>query len=569
MSGRRSRVILISICLLLVLVASPLLFACNKTTQATTTATSPTTTTATTATKPVSTTATTTAATTSASTTATTTATTSVSTTTPQFGGVLEIIVIPGVGNLGLPGVDFLPGDANLYRPAVESLVSWDEKGTNLPAPQLATGWQISPDYKSITFPLRKGVKFHDGTNFDASAAKYCLDMVRESSRPELKAVSSIDVIDDYTIRLNLSKYEPTFLIQMAGAPSKILSPTALKTLGEEARNHPVGTGPYKFVNYKRDVYLNYERFNDYWGGKPYVDVIQFTFIADALTRVVYFKSGDAQVLSAAEPKDSAEMKANDKYNFNVTALNVPGFCGDSAHPGSPFADIKVRRALAYAIDSKTMANTLGYGFFTATNQFCPSDRSYYNSSIEGYPYDPQKATQLLTEAGYPKGFETKISFVSGATSQLFYTAVQGYLGKVGIKATLDPIDTARATQLYSQGWTNQLVDFSFPASIQIDLGRTLTTYLSNQSSRYDPKSLGRSADYDTLLSQAVVELDPNKRSPMIQKLHKMVIDDYCMVVPVYVNNNIVVSYPKVHDLTLNTYGGPQDWQPAKVWLSK
>lgn len=129
----------------------------------------------------------------------------------PQYGGVLKIITTGAAVNLGYPTtpVPYWP----YGRPCVESLVGYDEKGAVIP--WLATAWQISPDFNSITFTLRKGVRFQDGTDFNAEAAKYNLDLTRTSVLPDLKSVASVDVIDDYTIRLNLSSYSPAYLSEL------------------------------------------------------------------------------------------------------------------------------------------------------------------------------------------------------------------------------------------------------------------------------------------------------------------------------------------------------------------
>jgi len=232
---------------------------------------------------------------------ATTTKAPPTTTQTPQTGGILKVIATPGILNMGIPGQSFASGDLNPARCAVECLLDLDSSGNIIP--WLATGWQFSSDLKTLTLTLRKGVKFHDGTDFNAQSVKYCLDLAR-TMRPDLKIVTSIDVIDDYTAKLNLSAYAPNLLIGLTGNSGKIYSPTALQTKGDANKTLPVSTGPFKAVSYQRDVSLKFEKFTDYWQkGKPYLDGIEFNFIADAVTRLVSFKAGEAQFLATLDPK--------------------------------------------------------------------------------------------------------------------------------------------------------------------------------------------------------------------------------------------------------------------------
>ena len=219
-----------------------------------------------------------------------------------------------------------------------------------------------------------------------------------------------------------------------------MVSPTSLKTLGNDAMTHPVGTGPFSFVSYQPDTSIKFQKFDGYWQkGKPYLDGIEFDFIADPVTALASFEAGEAQAIENLGPKDVSDLIATGKYNVTLSPAYVAALAGDSAHSDSPYANISVRRAISYAIDNQAIAKTLGFGLIPSTNQLQPPDGLAYNPKVVGYPYNPDKAKQLLSEAGYPNGLQTKITFTSGATNQDLFTAVQSYLQAVGIKATLDP----------------------------------------------------------------------------------------------------------------------------------
>jgi peptide/nickel transport system substrate-binding protein len=469
------------------------------------------------------------------------------------------------VVNIGYPGANFSSDDGTFNSPCVEKLITLDAKGNLIP--WLTTGWQISPDYKSITFTIRKGVKFHDGTDFNAAAAKFNLDLVRNGPRPDLKTIASVDVVDDYTIRLNYVTYDPALLNNLAFAASWQVSPTAIKTNGVDwAMTHPVGTGPYVFVGYTRDVSVKYVRFDAYWGGRPYLDGLEFDLIADPVTALASFKAGEAQASIIVGLKDAADMQATGKYNVNSCVSNAVDLAPDSGNATSPFYDIRVRQAVAYAIDSATIAKTVGYGFYDATNQLATIGGYSYNPAVVGYPYNPQKAKQLLTDAGYASGFQTTITYQQSPESQDTYTAVQAYLSAVGITAKLDPADTARFVNTYTVGWKNGLVHQTIACSVGSDPARALLSNLSSKRMQY--ASVALPADYDAALLAASTEPDAAKRKTQFQNVMKMIIDQYCMVIPIYRARFVGVSSAQVHDFSLNNIA-PGVWHPETVWLSK
>lgn len=501
----------------------------------------------------------------------TTTATTSPSTPTvttaaPQTGGTLKIIATIVFSDIGYPPMTV--GDQIYGQPAVETLVTLDGQGKGQIVPELATSWQYSSDFKSLTFNLRKGVKFHDGTDFNAQAAKICLDMVKTSGQGLLPSVASVDVVDDYTIRLNLSVYQPSLLLDLTQARnSMMISPTAIKSMTkEDAMTHPVGTGPFKFASYERSVSLKYTKFADYWQkGKPYLDGIEFNFIADAVTALASFQAGEAQAMRSPTPKDATSMESSGKYQIYRSPSSVRGLAFDSANSNSPFYDLKVRQAVCYATDIAAINKACGYGL-PMTNQFAASSCSFYNPAVAGYPYNTQKATELLSQAGYPKGFSTSINYENAGVMNTAYTAVQSYLRDANVDAKLVLLERATMIQTRTGGWNNGMVWFDINFSGNAELGSKLIPAISSKGTDY--KSILVPADYDAKLSQAIVEPDQAKRTALYQELEKMIIDTYCLAFPCYVITTLTASNLQVHDFNFNNYG-QGIWNPEDVWLSK
>jgi peptide/nickel transport system substrate-binding protein len=486
----------------------------------------------------------------------------------PQKGGTLKIIAPPGLSNIGIPGVAYTSGATQYVRPAVEYIMSFDPKGSGASVPQLATSWQWSSDYKTLTLTLRQGVKFQDGTDFNAAAAKYVLDLQREGVRAELKSVTSIDVVDNFTIKLNLKAYDSAVLQGLGSLVGWIVSPSGLQKNGKDAAFIPIGTGPFKFVSYDRDVSLKYARWDGYWQkGKPYLDGLEYTFIKDPVTQVAALKAGEAQVLKQVGIKDLPDLKASGKFDFVTYPAQAIGLAGDSAHPNSPYSKMQVRQALACAIDSAAIAKAIGGEYYKPANQFFAPDGPYYNQSVKGYPYNPARAKQLLAEAGYPNGFETTFTYDSTNLDALdMCPMVQNYLNAVGIKTKLDPVDPAKFLQVAQGGWTNQLVYLWCPVARAVPPATTMGNMVPG--GRYDTKSLFVPDDFFAKYKVAISEPDSDKARPLFQELSRIMIDDYCLAVPIMAPYNVLVKTKNVQDLDLLTYA-MSEWLPENAWLSK
>jgi peptide/nickel transport system substrate-binding protein len=511
-------------------------------------------------------------------TTTTTTSTSVITSSAPQkqqYGGIFKIASSPGVTdivNIGNPDAAFSGTDSTIQQICGEALMGIDPTGKGQPTAKLAIAWQYNSDYTTLTLTLRKGVKFHDGTNFDADAAKFNLDLFRTGHSQFsgfLRTVSSVDVIDSDHIRLNLSAYDPTLLTGFALCNTWMTSPTAYKAKGGDyMATHPVNTGPFKFVSYEPNVSVKYVRFDDYWGGKPYLDGWEWELIADPVTQLMSLKAGEIQGLAMASAKDAFDLKATGMYNVNCGHPESVGLAGDSAHPGSPFADVKIRQAIAYAINKEELCKSQGYGFIIPANQYVPSTSWAYDSSIAGYPYNVQKAKDLMAAAGKSNGFETTLSYQTDAQTTLMFTLVQEDLAKIGIKLKLDPKPIASYFSFNAQGWNNQMVEHEFPASQDMDPGFAMTGWLSKMAFVYDSKSIYTPDDYNANIAAQSTETNPDKRQALIRETMKMAIDRDCLTVPLWYAAFLAVSTNKVHDFDMYLFNAGL-FEPSKVWMSK
>ena len=486
----------------------------------------------------------------------------------PQYGGTLRIAdsVVTGASVLGYPPTMTKTNEPQYVYGCVELLICFDEAGA--PAPFLATGWEVSPDLTSITLTLRKGIKFHDGTDFNAEAVKWNLDNYRLSGRVELKKVESIDVVDDYTLRLNLSEFDNLIITNLGGYPGLIISPTAYETHGQDwCEAHPVGTGPFRFVSWERDVSIKFERFDDYWQeGKPYLDGYEWVAIVDPMVSVAAFKAGEVDTIIRVNAKDAKDMEMEGKYKITKVATGLSGIGGDGAHLDSVFGDIRVRQAVEHAIDKQALCDALDYGYSQPVNQPARVGGWAYNPDVIGYPYNPEKARELLAEAGYPNGFKTTIYTLSMPTYVQSMTAIQGYLKEVGIDAGMQLMDHGAYFHVYiGGGWENGIA--IYPMGLQPPDELALLSKMFAPDSLVFVSTL-RPAEYQDVLAQALLAPDFETKKAKVHELNRLMTDKYAMCIWLSAGQSIAARYPEVHDDGLFQISISQ-WTPADAWIGR
>ncbi|MBI2854176.1 MAG: hypothetical protein HYX87_04555 [Chloroflexi bacterium] len=513
-----------------------------------------------------------TTATTSAQTTAKTTSappptsaapkTTAPATTAPQRGGTLKIIFASAPSVLGYPakmGVfDWFSAE-----PALESLVVRTTKLN----PGLATDWKPGPDGRSLILNLRKGVKFHDGTDFNAEAVKFNIDLLKQEKVTDAGVITSADVLDTYTVRLNLVEWNSALLDALSFYAFPMISPTAVKTKGVDwVRVNPVGTGPFKLASFQRDVSVKYERFADYWDkGKPYLDGIEIRYVADPLTALASFSAGEAQVYfgtASANPKPPADA-AQKGFRVDTVPSNVAGLMPDSRNPDSPFADKRVRLALQYAVDNAAIVKAISYGQWSVATQVQGPSSPAYSKDIKPYLFDPAKAKQLLSEAGYANGFKTRILATSRYANRDALVALQGYLKGVNIQADIEMVEIGPWEGLRKEGWKNGLMHATFLNSngpFAGDLRRLFpadyTFYPSTQ----------RPPGYGELVSKAISATDADVAAKLNQDLNKLLYDEV-MWASYWHTSMFGAKWPEVHDDGMATSQTTR-WLPGDAWLS-
>ncbi len=475
-----------------------------------------------------------------------------------QYGGVLHIVDTPPGSPFGVPW-EIIGVSICSAIPALEPLVRMDRKGNIYPC--LAESWTVARDKKSITLKIRKGVKFHDGTELNAEAVRFNLQAEMDAKIGGAISWASVEAPDSNTIRINLKEYDNRVFVSLASTMGTIISPAALQKNGIEwARWHPVGTGPFEFVSYERDVAVKYKKFKDYWDkGKPYLDGVELPYMRDPQTIKAALLAGEIDMFGENGGEMIKEMISAGFKDFsadNGIVMLMP----DSANADSPLADKRVREAVSTAIDREAIARARGFGYWGPGTQMAYAEQSAYLKDYHGGKYDPAKARQLLAAAGYPSGFKTKLIVMPTVVDRDAAVAIQGFLTAVGIQAEVETPEMSRFRQYQTKGWRGFLVQpWGFFASYNHMMG----FYFYGAEGFVSVK---RPQEFEKFFIESRSTTMPDVKK--MQGLNRLLSDDLTLI-PVYTHTRDYVAKPNVHDTGHMQGVSWTWWTPATAWLSK
>ncbi len=477
----------------------------------------------------------------------------------PQTGGILKIVTPTGPAVLGY-FKEMGPSDLTAAFPAIESLMAHTSRREIKPF--LAESVDINEKNPMITFHLRKGIKFHDGSDFNADAVAYNFKWLKETKRLQYgEKVKSIEIVDPYTVRLHLTEYN-NMLIHGLGWVF-MWSKVALTTKSVDwLRANPVGTGPFKLVEWKRDDHIKWERNKDYWQkGKPYLDGIEFRYIPDPVTASQMMQTKQADMWTGVPVKDQADLE---KKGF----IRNSGYAGfpqiiylNTSDPNRPTGNLKVREAIEYAIDKAALAKGLGFGYFTPLKMMAPEGEWGYDPAYPGRPYNPQKAKQLLAEAGYPNGLKLKLMILG--TNKDAATAIKSYMDDAGFNVDIDLADSGRFFgSLWGTGWEDMILFITGPdANYLVTFQRWFS---------HDPAtnlaSFKRSPQLLALSRESITYTKEADQRAVTKKLVRMLMDE-ADAIPLYYAPAAYIVQPYVHSTYLQE--GPIRWRFADDWMEK
>jgi peptide/nickel transport system substrate-binding protein len=507
--------------------------------------------------------------TTSTTTTTTTSASTLTTTTTggqPQYGGTFIWVHNGGITQIGSIADNLgIAAQRNTY-PMFEGLLMSDEEDNV--QPWLVQTWEVSTDGKTIVFHLEEDVEFQDGTDFDAAAVQYNLEAdvnANLSGSAFLANVSSYVILDKYTLQINLTEVDSTFLLRLAqGIFGLMASPTAMAkeaTAETIAELHSVGTGPFLFDSWERDSYVRYVKWDGYRKpGLPYLDAIEIRNTADLTVSIMSLRAGEIHAVENIDPVDAVQLGQEGYTLYQPNLYFLHSIIPSANNPESPFAIKEVRLALEYAIDKRTIAQGVGMGYYEALNQLATEKDPWYNPDLPFREYDPQHARDLLAQAGFPSGFHTTlVSDVMARRDTL--TAIQTYLNDVGIYTDLVILDFGAAFGLPRQGWDG----IYFPGFPNVG------TLLGIQGRYGDPTtyiSIYQPAGYWEMWDELKAELDTTARLQILKDILQTIYDDV-ICIPYQGDAPLVAMDPKLHGFAHHAFHVTSFWSPGEVWLEQ
>jgi peptide/nickel transport system substrate-binding protein len=296
--------------------------------------------------------------------------------------------------------------------------------GTNEIEPGLAVSWDTSDRGRVWTFKLRRGVRFHDGTPFNADAVVFSFERQRDPFHPHYRKdyqywggtygnILEIEALDEFTVRITIEEPYAPFEANMAMFPVAIVSPSAVRRWGDDYADHPVGTGPFRLAEWKKGERIVLDANEEYWGGAPQMKRLVFQYIPDARQRLIALEGGAIDIAYSILPAELQFVQLHPDLQLHRTpANNVTYLAMNTTHP--PFDDVRVRRAANYAVNKEPIVKLVYQGQAVPAEGALPPTQWGYHKLESPYPYDPDEARRLLAEA------EAEGRFVRSRTHTLF-----------------------------------------------------------------------------------------------------------------------------------------------------
>src|SRR5215203_2788178 len=429
-----------------------------------------------------------------------------------------------------------------------DSLYKYDEDLK--PVPWLAEKVDINQDSTEYTFFMRKGIKFHDGTEMDAEAVKFSMDRIRNNKASvryaDVKTVTDISVLDKYTVKVTLSEPNSPFPSKLTGGAGYVVSPTAVKAMGDEKFGlSPVGTGPFKFGDFKNDVSASVVKWEGYWkqgaDGKalPYLDKVEWRVITEAATRLTALQSGDVDVSILREADVPIAKK-----DSGLVVKEGPGFGWGGLWltiNKPPFDSKALRQAVQFGIDRDEINKTIYEGTRVLANGPIPPGITWaVDKNYTPYPTkaDPDKAKQKLAEGGKPGGFEFEFMISSGdQTTQQLAELIQAQLAKVGIKMSIKAADfNGVVIPALMKGESNS---YSLGLTGGVDPDQHLAgAFETGGGFNFSPYS---NAQVDELLKKGRAVNNLEERAKIYKDANKLVMEDSPYIFTVYAVDRVSV----------------------------
>ena len=428
------------------------------------------------------------------------------------------------------------PGDhtanltADVLKPIYEGLTDFDSQ-LNV-VPRLATKWQVDASGRHWTFALRQGVRFHDGTPFNANAVVYSFERLLDPKRglagrsKIVGVLTSVQARGEFTVVFNLASPYAPFLRLLAVIP--VVSPTADRK--GILSSYAVGTGPYRFVEWRTGDYVLEERNNAYWGPLPKVQQLKWTWSSEPVLMEMSVLAREADIVNPLPPIFAEALSKNRKVHL-IEGQSTVVFWVALNMQLKPLDDVRVRRALNYATDRQSLVRAQLRGFGAAANSPLPPSDFGYDPTTRGYAYDLTRAKSLLVQAGYPGGFPLKL--VVQEADEPLAEALQGMWARIGVRLNIVRMEHGIFSQVVfgspqdkrAQGINCVLASW---AANNADPDYQLTPVYRGDAWSPGGANLGfyKNPELDGILREAASELDVTRRKTLYAQAQQIIVDD-------------------------------------------
>lgn len=405
--------------------------------------------------------------------------------------------------------------DSVLYTNVFEGLTRFMGDGSVVPG--LAASWEISEDGLTYTFKLREGVTFHDGTTMDAEDVKFTLDRINaedsaNAQKALYSAISEVTVVDPQTVEVKLSEPNGNLLFNLAWGDAVIVAPESVETI----KQTPIGTGAFKFDEWRQGDKITLSRYDAYWGDAPALASATFKFISDPTAAFASVMAEDVDVFAGfPAPENIPQFEADPRFQVLIGSTEGETILSIN-NKREPFDDAKVRAAVAHAIDRQAIIDGAMFGYGTPIGtHFAPHNPDYIDLT-EMSEYDPEQSKALLAEAGFPDGFETTLHLPPPSYARRGGEIIAAQLAQVGIKAQITNVEWAQWLETVFKGKDFGLSIVSHTEPMDINIYANPDYYF-----QYD------NAEVQSLIAEFNQTADPAARSEMLAKAQQIIAEDY------------------------------------------
>lgn len=465
--------------------------------------------------------------------------------------------------------------DYNSSRAAMElydQLVRFKDGSTDL-EPSLAEKWDVSEDGLEYVFTLREDIKFHDGTDFNAEAVKFNIDRQIDPNHPfhdtgqyayadfTFGMVDNVEVVNDYEVKIALTEPFAPFLSNMAMHSASMVSPAAVEKFGADFTKNPVGTGPYKFVSWAPGVEAILEKNEEHFRGAPSISKIIFKPIADAQTRLAELEAGTIHLIVNVPPDDLVRLDGDERVQIIEDAGMHVWWTAFNTQK-EPFNNVQVRQAVNYAVNKEAIIDGLLQGTGELANSPIPPNVWGHNADVKNYEYDPEKAKELLAEAGYPDGFEVDYWVPESGSGmqqpQVMAAAIQADLAEIGVKVNIQTFEWGTYLDKVFVPLEETDMDMHQMSWIGDNGDPDNFLYILLSGEQWPTKGFNDSyynnEEVNELLNKARVTSDKAERTAMYEKVQEIVMEEAPWLVLDY-EKQIVLASPSLNNFKLHPTG--------------